>query len=154
MFAKSSNPILIVLVSLFVLSLHNDAFAQEGPPQPENRSAFRGNVFNMLQQQPLPYDQEISVLKLLQSATSSATLIQVREEVKAHYHAKHDEIVYVIRGKGVMTVGHETRAINAGDVILMKRGVVHSVKNKTAQPLVALSIMSPPFDGEDRIFVE
>lgn len=128
--------------------------AQEGPPLPSDTSAFRGNVFSLLQQQPLPYEQNISVLQLIDGASTSATLIQVREGVKAHYHASHDEIVYVISGKGVMTVGLETRALKAGDLIYLERGILHSVVNKGAQSLVALSIMSPPFDGEDRIYTE
>lgn len=130
------------------------SIAQEGPPKPVDTSAFRGNLFTTLQQQPLAYDKDISVLPLLNSLTSSATLIQVRQGVKSHYHAKHDEIVYVLSGKGVMTVEGETQAIKAGDLILMRRGVAHSVINKSAQPLVALSVMSPPFGGQDRIFTE
>ena len=84
----------------------------------------------------------------------TATLIQVRHGVKAHYHAWHEEIVYVISGKGVMTVGNEKRAIKAGDLIYLEKGAVHEVITKSAQPLVALSVMSPPFDGEDRIYTQ
>ena len=128
--------------------------AQEGPPLPADTSAFRGNLFNLVQQQPLPYDQDISILRLVDGASSSATLIQVRHGVKAHYHAWHEEIVYVISGKGVMTVGNEKRAIKAGDLIYLEKGAVHEVITKSAQPLVALSVMSPPFDGEDRIYTQ
>lgn len=131
-----------------------EGYAQVGPPVPEDTSAFRGNVYALLQQKPLPYEEQIYTLPLLSSSSASATLIQIREGVKKHYHAEHDEIVYVIRGKGVMTVGGETKAIQAGDVVLMKRGSVHEVTNKTAEPLVALSVISPPFDGRDRIFIE
>ncbi len=127
---------------------------QEGPPPPADTSAFRGNLFNLVQQQPLPYEQDISILPLIDGVSSSATLIQVRQGVKAHYHARHDEIVYVISGKGVMTVGDEKRAIKAGDLIYLKQGAIHDVITKSAQPLVALSVMSPPFDGVDRIYTQ
>ncbi len=130
------------------------SYAQEGPPAPENISAFRGNLFALLQQQPLAYDQDVSKIPLYINSTTSAILIQLREGVKAHYHAKHDEIVYILQGKGVMTVGDVKQVIKAGDLIVMERGKTHSVINKSAEPLVALSIMSPPFDGQDRVFVE
>lgn len=129
-------------------------WAQAGPPAPDDTSAFRGNLFEMMQQQPLAYDQQISSLPLGKNYGESATLIQLREGVKSHYHAEHDEMVYVLSGRGVMTVGNETRAIQAGDFIVIKRGTVHDVQNRSAQLLVALSIMSPPFDGVDRIYIE
>jgi len=53
-----------------------------------------------------------------------------------------------------MQVGDERKVIKAGDLIVLERGKVHNVVNKTAEPLVAISIMSPPFDGQDRVFVE
>jgi mannose-6-phosphate isomerase-like protein (cupin superfamily) len=144
----------IVIVMLVVAAGVPVSCAQEGPPSPTDTSAFSGNLFNLVQQQPLPYEQDISILRLVDGASSSATLIQVRQGVKAHYHARHDEIVYVIDGKGVMTVGDEKRAIKAGDLIYLKRGAIHDVVTKSAQPLVALSVMSPPFDGEDRIYTQ
>lgn len=142
-----------VLYSLLLIAV-GWSLAQVGPPEPANTSPFKGNLFTLLQQKPLSYDQEISNLPLHAGSTTSASLIQVRQEVKSHYHAAHDEIVYVLGGKGVMTVAGETRAIQAGDLVTVERGAVHSVLNKSAQPLVALSIMSPPFDGEDRIYTE
>jgi quercetin dioxygenase-like cupin family protein len=128
--------------------------AQEGPPAPENRSAFRGNLFEIIQQRPLAFDEKTSVIPLLAATNYSATLIQLREGVKSHFHTNHEELVYVLQGKGVMTVGDEKQVINAGDLIYLERNQVHSVVNKSPQPLVAISLMSPPFDGEDRHYVE
>lgn len=145
---------LVLILIYLALFMNSGAQAQVGPPPPPDTTAFRGNLFALLQQQPLPYDQDLSNLPLYIGQTSSASLIQVRHSVQSHYHAYHDEIVYVLQGKGVMTVGTETRAIQAGDLIVMERGKVHKVINKSAEPLVALSIMSPPFDGEDRIYTK
>jgi len=128
--------------------------AQMGPPMPADTSAFRGNLFELAQKQPLEYDQQISSLPLGGSSSSSASLIQVRQAVKSHYHAEHDEMVYVLSGRGIMTVGNETRPIQAGDFIIIKRGTVHNVQNRSPQILVALSVMSPPFKGKDRVYVE
>ncbi len=145
---------LFLLSCLLVLLLPLWSSAQIGPPEPENTSPFKGNLFTLIQQKPLPYDEDISNLLLHSGLTSSASLIQVREGVKSHYHATHDEIVYVLQGKGVMKVGDEKRVVQPGDLIVLERGTVHSVINKSAEPLVALSIICPPFDGKDRIFTE
>ena len=99
----------IVCVTAFcVLQI---SYAQEGPPAPENKSAFRGNLFEILQQRPLAFEEKTSVIPLLNANNYSATLIQLREGVKSHFHATHDELVYVLQGKGVMTVGDEKQVI-------------------------------------------
>ncbi|MBU0518927.1 cupin domain-containing protein [bacterium] len=143
----------LILTALMLALMVSSACAQEGPPAPPAVSPFVGNVFNLTQQQPLSYDQEIAKQPLADTATSSATLLQVRTGVKTHYHAYHDELVYVISGKGVMEVGDHKQVIQAGDVISLVRGTVHSLTVKSTQPMVAISVISPPFDGIDRIYV-
>jgi mannose-6-phosphate isomerase-like protein (cupin superfamily) len=125
-----------------------------GPPQPADTSAFRGNVFNLQKQQPLPYEQDFASAPLARNETQSANLVQVRNKLNLHYHMQHDEMVYIVSGRGIMMVGGELRSIQPGDVISIPHGVSHSVECRSQEPLVALSIMSPPFDGKDRIFVE
>ena len=138
----------------FLFGILQISSAQEGPPAPADTSAFRGNLFEILQQRPLGFDEKTYIIPLLQAHNYSATLIQLREGVQSHFHSEHEELVYVLQGKGVMTVGDEKQVIKAGDLIYLSREQVHSVVNKSVQPLVALSIMSPPFDGKDRHYVE
>jgi quercetin dioxygenase-like cupin family protein len=142
------------LVFVLAFCVLQGSYAQEGPPAPENTSAFRGNLFEILQQRPLAFEEKTSVIPLLSANNYSATLIQLREGVKSHFHTNHDELVYVLQGKGVMTVSGEKQVIKAGDLIYLERKQAHEVVNKSAQPLVAISIMSPPFDGKDRHYVE
>ena len=137
-------------ISVFAMS----AVAQVGPPMPADTSLFRGNVFDFLQKQPLPYEENFSSIPLARSETQSASLVQIRQKLSLHYHILSEEIVYVLKGRGIMTVGKEARPIQPGDVIAIPRGVAHGVENRSPEPLVAVSVMSPPFDGKDRIFVE
>jgi len=145
------QPLLLVMV---ICLLAVSAAAQVGPPLPADTSLFRGNVFELLQKQPLPYEENFSSTPLARSETQSASMVQIRQKMSLHYHIVSNEIVYVIKGRGIMTVGSEIRPIQPGDVITIPRGVAHSVENRSLEALVALSVMSPPFDGKDRIFVE
>ncbi len=129
-------------------------FAQMAPLAPADSSVFPGNAFELLQRNPLPMDQEFSSIPVAQNETCSVSLVQLRGHLKAHYHAQHDEMVYILSGQGVMTVGETKRPVQAGDIISIKRNVIHTVEARSTQPLTALSIMSPPFDGQDRIFTE
>ena len=76
-----------------------------------------------------------------------------RDGVAAHYHRRHDETVTILAGEGVLTVGEEKRELSPGLVVMIPRGVVHSVV-VTGAPVEAVSVFSPPFDGDDRHFVE
>jgi mannose-6-phosphate isomerase-like protein (cupin superfamily) len=144
----------VALVLSGVIILRSDAAAQVGPPSPQDTSAFRGNLFEICKQRPLPYEQNLTNLPIFSDSTLSAVLIQVREEVVTHWHTAHDEMVYILSGKAVMTVGEEIRGVQPGDVIFIRRNTPHKLENRSAQPLVALSVMSPPFDGVDRIVLE
>ena len=147
----SNFPLLLVLV-ISVPAIN--APAQVGPPAPADTLVFRGNVFDLLQKQPLPYEENFSSIPLARSETQSAGMVQIRQKLSLHYHILSEEIVYVIKGRGIMTVGKETRPIQPGDVIAIPRGVAHGVENRSLEPLVAISVMSPPFDGKDRVYIE
>lgn len=145
---------IIVLILIGLICAQSDATAQVGPPSPEDTSAFRGNLFEICNQRPLPYEQNMTFLPIFSDSILSSVLIQVREEVVTHWHAAHDEMVYILSGKALMTVGEETRGVQPGDLIFIRRNTPHKLENRSAQPLVALSVMSPPFDGVDRIIPE
>ena len=85
--------------------------------------------------------------------SASVHHLRVAEGVRPHYHAAHDETVVVLSGRGRMTIGDETREVAAGTVLVMPRGTVHSLE-VTGEALEAVSVFSPRFDGEDRVFVD
>jgi len=143
-----------ILLAVWVSFGARNPSAQVGPPAPADTSAFRGSVFEILQQKPLPYEENFSSLPVGRDSTQSVNLVQIRQKLGRHYHAEHDEIIYIISGRGIMTVGSEIRPIQPGDVVVVPRRTAHGIENRAPEPLVALSVMSPPFDGKDRILVE
>lgn len=85
--------------------------------------------------------------------SASVHHLRLAEGVKRHYHRDHDETVVVLSGRGRMTLGDETREIGPGTILLLPRGTRHELV-VTDGPLEAVSLFSPRFDGQDRIFVE
>ena len=47
-----------------------------------------------------------------------------------------------------------THVLDPGAVVFMPRGAEHSFTAVDDEPAACLSIMTPPFDGEDRIFAD
>lgn len=66
----------------------------------------------------------------------------------SHGHARHvhedaDEVLHVLDGEGVQTVGEEEFAVGAGDTVFIPRGVEHSTLNTGWRQLRFTVIYAP-----------
>lgn len=66
------------------------------------------------------------------------------QEHKAHIHADQDKLYVVLEGAGEAAVGEESGPVEAGDVILARAGVMHSMRNSGSGRLVVLVVFGPP----------
>jgi quercetin dioxygenase-like cupin family protein len=90
--------------------------------------------------------------KFAESETCTVNFLAAKGEVKAHYHAKHEETVVVLRGSGTFRIGKDVHSVKTGDVMHIPRNNVHSF-TPTTDDVVVVSVFSPKFDGTDRVFV-
>ncbi len=67
------------------------------------------------------------------------------EGPRTHLHPNDQEVIYVISGEGVQTVGEDTPAfpIKAGDAVYIPANTLHSTFNTTWQPLRLVVIYTP-----------
>jgi mannose-6-phosphate isomerase-like protein (cupin superfamily) len=68
-----------------------------------------------------------------------------------HRHPRTEEIYYILRGVGRMTVGTERREVGPGDGILIPPGTRHAIENVSQEPLVFLCCCAPPYAHEDTV---
>lgn len=66
-----------------------------------------------------------------------------------HSHPHSEEIYYILRGRGRMTLGGESREVEPGDGILIPPGSRHTIRNLNREPLVFLCCCAPPYSHED-----
>jgi quercetin dioxygenase-like cupin family protein len=64
-------------------------------------------------------------------------------KIKAHYHEVADEIVLVVAGSGEMMIDGRWNAVQAGDLHVNARGLVHSTRTPN-ENLKFISIFAPP----------
>ncbi len=98
--------------------------------------------------------ENVKVVPLHSDDRTSAFVVFVKKGVPLHKHVHHTEIVRVLGGKGVMTLGDETYKIKKGDFFIIPMGMPHSVQTTSRKPLKALSIQAPKFEGKDRVFIK
>ena len=104
-----------------------------------------------------PHGSEIR--PLIDRTTSSVTQCSLAEEmlppgraVTPHHHREIEEIYYVVSGQGLMTVGDDTREVNAGDAVYVPKGHRHTLRNNGTEPIRLILICGPAFFYEDQVF--
>ncbi|OLE53605.1 MAG: hypothetical protein AUG51_12115 [Acidobacteria bacterium 13_1_20CM_3_53_8] len=106
-----------------------------------------------------PHGSEIR--PLIDRTTSSIELCSLAEEVLPvgakvgrHYHNETEEIYYILSGRGLMTVGDETRKVEAGDAIFIPLGQKHTLENNGDKPLTLLLVCGPAYSAKDHRSVD
>src|SRR5574337_22943 len=98
-----------------------------------------------------------SILDRTNSAATNQSLAEATvlpgAETEEHYHSHTEEIYYVLRGHGMMTLADERREVGSGDGILIPPGTRHRIRNDGQAPLVFLCCCSPPYSHQDTILV-
>jgi mannose-6-phosphate isomerase-like protein (cupin superfamily) len=80
----------------------------------------------------------------------SGRLIRVREPIKPHVHWHSDELVYILEGSGVFTVGDRRVEVSRGTFLCVPRGTPHSFA-PGADGALAISLYTPAFRDGDRV---
>ena len=113
------------------------------------------NGHNLITAQPDAEFENVKVQKLAHDSLSTGFLIWVKKNVRPHRHEFHSENVYVIEGEGEMVVDKDTFHIKPGSYVFIPTNKVHSVSvDESKGVMKVLSVQSPFFDGNDRVFVE
>jgi len=94
----------------------------------------------------------IYVQQLSSDSLSSTFAIWIKLKVKQHKHVYHTEHVYVLEGKGKMSIGDSTLMIKKGDFITIPKDTWHGVKVTSKRTMKVISVQSPQFKGLDRVF--
>jgi len=61
-----------------------------------------------------------------------------------HVHLAEEEIIYVLSGRGETKVGGKLYPLEPGVAVFVEPGLEHSVKTLGEEPLVLISVFSPP----------
>lgn len=110
----------------------------------------------LVAEHPLGEKQPVRIDEIDRTDSASVHLVQIAPggEVPPNYHAAHEEMVLLWRGRGVLTVGGNTFEMKPGVWALIRRTVVHAFKNPGPEVAVLLAVFTPAFDGKDRVVVK
>ena len=67
----------------------------------------------------------------------------------AHFHARSEEIYYVLSGSGEVSLGGAASTCGAGTAIIIAPNVPHQIRNVGDEDLIFLCTCAPPYSHED-----
>lgn len=71
-----------------------------------------------------------------------------------HYHARTEEIYYILTGSGQMVIDGENREVKKHDGIAIPPGTKHKITNTGDGGLIFLCCCAPAYENDDTIITE
>jgi quercetin dioxygenase-like cupin family protein len=98
----------------------------------------------------IPSKEVLKTTELVKSQHVSLQLVTIREDegMRLHYHKRNDEVIYVVKGSGIIILNGTRYVATPGSVMIVPRKSYHEFFNNSGQTYVALSLFSPPFTGK------
>lgn len=75
--------------------------------------------------------------------------LQPRRKTLPNRHPRSEEMFYLLKGKGTITVEEETEEIEAGVAIYIPENVIHHFENTQDEEMIFILVHAPPEDAED-----
>jgi len=69
------------------------------------------------------------------------------QATERHYHARTEEIYFLLEGEGEMEVNGDRQRVRPGDAVLIPAGARHQIRAETA--LQFLCCCAPPYSHDD-----
>lgn len=104
-------------------------------------------------QPPREYEN-VAAKKIFSDNDVTTFVIWVKKQVPLHIFETHTEQVYILKGKGIFTLGSNTFPVKKGDFLIIPIGTPHSVEVLSKKPMKVISVQAPEFLGDDRIMID
>jgi mannose-6-phosphate isomerase-like protein (cupin superfamily) len=75
------------------------------------------------------------------------------QQTTPHYHARTEEIYYIVAGRGRMQIGEEVQLVGPGDAIAIPPGAIHTIENVGDDTLRLLCCCAPGYEHDDTVLV-
>lgn len=73
-------------------------------------------------------------------------IFPAKQASSKHSHPYSEEMCYIIRGQGEVTIGEETRQLGSNIVVFIPPGIPHIYRNTGEKEMILIAVYSPPTD--------
>jgi quercetin dioxygenase-like cupin family protein len=111
------------------------------------------NIAELAKTLPETAETMLADLRLTDEQAASCRIFRVYRSAPAHYHTSCDEYLYVLSGRGEITIADEApRVIGPGELVFFKKNVVHALEVHE-HPFTVLAVDTPRRPPTDVQFV-
>ena len=96
--------------------------------------------------------KNIHVKKISSNPSSSTFAIWIKKKVMVHKHLNHTENILIQSGYGQLQLNDSIYNVSTGDLIVVPKNTWHGVIIESKEPMMVISIQSPEFFGNDRVY--
>ena len=91
---------------------------------------------------------------LIRNQSLAEARLAAGASTQEHYHARSEEIYFILSGEGRIRIEGELAEVKAGDAIAIPAGRKHKLWNTGRQPLSLLCCCAPAYEHSDTIITE
>ena len=77
--------------------------------------------------------------------------VVITKKFKPHLHQEMAEVYYILKGKGLITIGNEQQEVEKDDIIPIPKNEFHTIEKISSESLELLAITSPEYNPNDVI---
>ncbi|MBW2991556.1 cupin domain-containing protein [Candidatus Woesearchaeota archaeon] len=92
-----------------------------------------------------------TIRELYSSKNLSLACVNLKGEAKKHKHSKIEEVYFVVKGEGSLSIGEDKYRIEQRDTISIPKDTYHYLESEQGSELEVMVITHPKYSNEDVI---
>jgi mannose-6-phosphate isomerase-like protein (cupin superfamily) len=111
--------------------------APSGPP-------VRLNLVDFLEKNELGRGEPLKESVVACNGAETVRLLQLKDPVAEHTHSNMDEVLYVVAGDGMISLGAQETQVSGrnASLVVVPHGTPHRIERRGSKPLILLSTLS------------
>lgn len=121
----------------------------------EKRQPVFSSIEELLEKNPMPDGKKSQAIRIAENNDVTVFLVRSIDGagLEPHFHAEHDETLYIIKGAGQLFVDNRWVDLRPGSIHFNPVGKTHANKQTGTEPLVSISVFAPGMKYQDRHFI-
>ena len=114
------------------------------PSIPPSGPPVRLSIVDFLEKNEIGRGEPLKESVVACNGVETVRLLQLKDPVAEHTHSNMDEVLYVVAGDGMISLGQQETQVSGrnASLVVIPHGTPHRIERRGAKPLILLSTLS------------